>query len=377
MEKNVAKTKVYNVIIMDRSGSMWDIQRPAIQGFNEVLGGVKAAKNKYQETQEQFITLVLFDSSSIDNVYWNEDPDKAAILTQETYVPGACTPLYDAIGRTLTRLEKELKGDDRHSVVVTVITDGLENSSEEYSLTSIRNLVEHLKAQGWSFAYMGTDHDVKGVSVSLSITNVIQFQKTEEETLETFRRERRARDRWAAEEEAFNLACPAASYEDRVQSHRMRSSHYYDENGEGRELVSMNPAFADRVTPVKVKKLAPDEVFVFGSDQKGNHAGGAAAAAVRKFGAKVGVPEGPQGQCYAVPTVGPNIGPHEIHFAFERLVEYAKAHPEKTFLVTALGCGHGGYDPGFITNYLEGGIKVRNIHYPLSFWSEFEKRGLV
>ena len=74
MEKNVAKTKVYNVIIMDRSGSMWDIQRPAIQGFNEVLGGVKAAKNKYQKTQEQFITLVLFDSSSIDNVYWNEDP---------------------------------------------------------------------------------------------------------------------------------------------------------------------------------------------------------------------------------------------------------------------------------------------------------------
>ena len=106
MEKNVAKTKVYNVIIMDRSGSMWDIQRPAIQGFNEVLGGVKAAKNKYQKTQEQFITLVLFDSSSIDNVYWNEDPDKAAILTQETYVPGACTPLYDAMGRTLTRLEK-------------------------------------------------------------------------------------------------------------------------------------------------------------------------------------------------------------------------------------------------------------------------------
>ena len=43
MEENVQKTKVYNVIIMDRSGSMWDIQKPAIMGFNEVLGGVKAA----------------------------------------------------------------------------------------------------------------------------------------------------------------------------------------------------------------------------------------------------------------------------------------------------------------------------------------------
>ena len=59
MEKTIAKTKVYNVIIMDRSGSMWDIQKPAIMGFNEVLGGVKAAAQKYAETQEQLMTLVL------------------------------------------------------------------------------------------------------------------------------------------------------------------------------------------------------------------------------------------------------------------------------------------------------------------------------
>ena len=69
MEKTIAKTKVYNVIIMDRSGSMWDIRKPAIMGFNEVLGGVKAAARKYAETQEQLMTLVLFDSTSIDEVY--------------------------------------------------------------------------------------------------------------------------------------------------------------------------------------------------------------------------------------------------------------------------------------------------------------------
>lgn len=110
-ESNTNRTKVYNVIIMDRSGSMWDIQKPAIQGFNEVLGGVKAAQAKYAETQDQHITLVLFDSSSIDEIYWNADPSGARHLTEETYVPGACTPLYDAMGRTLTRLEKELRGD--------------------------------------------------------------------------------------------------------------------------------------------------------------------------------------------------------------------------------------------------------------------------
>lgn len=46
------------------------------------------------------------------------------------------------------------------------------------------------KSEGWSFAYMGTDHDVEGVTVSLSITNVVKFEKTEEETLRSFKKER-------------------------------------------------------------------------------------------------------------------------------------------------------------------------------------------
>ena len=230
MEKKIEKTKVYNVIIMDRSGSMWDIQKPAIMGFNEVLGGVKAAQTKYAETQEQFITLVLFDSASIDEVYWNADPSKAEHLTNETYVPGSSTPLYDAMGRTLTKLERELKGDENHSVLVTVITDGYENDSREYDLASVKALVEHLKEQGWTFAYMGTDHDVQGVSVSLSITNVVKFEKTAEETLETFKKERRARERWVEEESLFRLSCPNATLTDRIRTNKERAKRYYKED---------------------------------------------------------------------------------------------------------------------------------------------------
>ena len=230
MEKTNSKTKVYNVIIMDRSGSMWDIQRPAIQGYNEVLGGVKAAKKQYAETQEQFITLVLFDSSSIDEIYWNEDPEAAKILTSETYVPGACTPLYDAVGRTLTKLQNELKEDKNHSVVVTIITDGLENDSKEYSLADIKALIEHLKGEGWSFAYMGTDHDVQGVTVSLSITNVVEFEKTEEETMAVFEKERRARGRHHQKIHDFRKNRPTASWEEQMAYEYRISSEYYDED---------------------------------------------------------------------------------------------------------------------------------------------------
>lgn len=229
MEQEIKKTKVYNVIIMDRSGSMWEIQKPAIMGYNEVLGGVKAAATKFAETQEQFMTLVLFDSSSIDEVYWNANPADAAILTEETYVPGACTPLYDAVGRTLTKLEKELKGDDNHSVVVTIITDGYENDSHEYNLTAVKSLIEHLKKEGWSFAYMGTDHDVEGVTVSLSITNVVKFEKTEAETLKSFKKERHAREMWSHKMDAFNKATPCATMEERVCFNAELADEYYDE----------------------------------------------------------------------------------------------------------------------------------------------------
>lgn len=229
MEQEIKKTKVYNVIIMDRSGSMWEIQKPAIMGYNEVLGGVKAAATKFAETQEQYMTLVLFDSSSIDEVYWNANPADAAILTEETYVPGACTPLYDAVGRTLTKLEKELKGDDNHSVVVTIITDGYENDSHEYNLTGVKSLIEHLKKEGWSFAYMGTDHDVEGVTVSLSITNVVKFEKTEAETLKSFKKERHAREMWSHKMDAFNRATPCATMEERVCFNAELADEYYDE----------------------------------------------------------------------------------------------------------------------------------------------------
>lgn len=225
MEKMNEKTKVYNVIIMDRSGSMWDIQKPAIQGYNEVLGGVKAAAKKFEETQEHYFTLVLFDSASIDEVYWNAHTGDATILTEETYVPGACTPLYDAMGRTLTKLEKQLEGDDNHSVVVTIITDGYENDSHEYNLAGIKKMIEHLKKQGWSFAYMGTDHDVEGVTVSLSITNVIKFEKTAEETVKTFKRER-----YLKEVDDFNHAMPCATMEARVAFNASLAEKFYEED---------------------------------------------------------------------------------------------------------------------------------------------------
>lgn len=58
-----------------------------------------------------------------------------------------------------------------------------------------------------------------------------------------------------------------------------------------------------RFTPDKITKLAPDEIFVFGSNLAGRHGGGAALTAMQHFGAEWGKGEGIQGQSYAIPTM--------------------------------------------------------------------------
>ena len=59
----------------------------------------------------------------------------------------------------------------------------------------------------------------------------------------------------------------------------------------------------DRITPSKINVLKENEIFVFGSNIKGAHLGGAARAAYNKFGAEWGNGEGLQGKSYALPTM--------------------------------------------------------------------------
>lgn len=87
-------------------------------------------------------------------------------------------------------------------------------------------------------------------------------------------------------------------------------------------------------------------IFVFGSNKSGIHGAGAAAFAHKKLGAEWGVGEGITGQCYALPTKGPEIEfipLEEIKKAVDRFLKYASDHPNKDFKVTQVGCGLGGF----------------------------------
>ena len=169
------KTRIFNLIIIDESGSMSSIKQAAIDSVNETIQTIRCAQGKYDD-QEHYVTLVTFNNN-IKTVYDCVEVDKVVELTADTYQPNCCTALYDAMGMSLTALRPKVAQVDK--VLVTVVTDGYENASQEYNGKAIKALVDELKDKGWVFAYIGANQDLEAVASTISITNVMNFEATD------------------------------------------------------------------------------------------------------------------------------------------------------------------------------------------------------
>jgi len=176
------KTQVFNMIILDRSGSMSSIRKAAIDGFNETLAGIKKAQEKFSDTQEHYVSLVTFCSCETRYVYDKVFVSEAHPLTEAEYEPCCCTPLYDAMGFTLSAMRKYVKNIEDCVVVVTIITDGYENASKEYTGQAIKSLIETLRGEGWTFTYMGANQNSMEVAKGMAIRNSRDFAYSEEGT---------------------------------------------------------------------------------------------------------------------------------------------------------------------------------------------------
>lgn len=186
--------RVFNMIIVDESGSMSIIERQALVGLNETIETVKKMQTAHKEI-EQRISLLTFDSSHKTFVFDNIMAKDAHKLGRNDYNPCGATPLYDAIGTAIAKLNAQTTDDD--NVLVTIITDGEENCSEEYSLKMIKTLIEKMKKHNWTFSFIGTDNlDVEGIAEAMNIDNRLTFAQDDEGTREMFRRERHARQRY-------------------------------------------------------------------------------------------------------------------------------------------------------------------------------------
>lgn len=129
-----------------------------------------------------------------------------------------------------------------------------------------------------------------------------------------------------------------------------------------------------KYTPENITSLGPDEMFVFGSNALGAHNGGAARTARLLFGAKTGVGEGPQGQSYAIPTMGTF---DQLRAAVKRFTDLAREWDQTTFLVTKIGCGIAGYTPEQIAPLFAEAYKLYNVRLPREFAEIIERDNLA
>ena len=121
----------------------------------------------------------------------------------------------------------------------------------------------------------------------------------------------------------------------------------------------------NRITPERIDHLGANEIFVFGSNAKGLHHGGAAKVAVERFGAIMGQGHGLQGKSCAINSMS---GIAEMEKDIKQFCEFAKSNPQKHFLVTPIGCGIAGYSPNDIAPLFKGCQELENVSLPQSFW---------
>lgn len=172
--------------LLDSTGSMLQVKEETIIGFNQYV-------DKLKEQRGVKMLLTKFNSIYID-VGTPVSINKIDHLTAETYIPDNATPLYDAIGRTI---KEASENEDGQKVVVTIMTDGLENASREYTKDGIFQLIESKKKAGWQFVFLGANQDAYAVGGGLGISRAGTHTYDQTRTVQTFAAAAAATTRYA------------------------------------------------------------------------------------------------------------------------------------------------------------------------------------
>ncbi len=187
---NNMEQKIFNLIVLDASGSMYSIRNEAIAGVVETIQTIRTSQEE-NVNQEQLLSLVVFNGKYITTVFDRMPITKVPDFTEKDYQTTDNTPLYDAMGNAITNLQRYINEDD--NVLVTVITDGYENASVEWNHQRVFQLVEDLKKKNWLFTYIGANQDAMAVAKGMGIDHSMNFSSDIRGTKEMFIKEQRSR----------------------------------------------------------------------------------------------------------------------------------------------------------------------------------------
>lgn len=170
---------VHIAVVLDRSGSMSGIADDIVGGFNEYL------RRQQERPGDARVTLVQFDGEDPFEVLTDGlDVKRVRPLTRDSYRPRGNTPLFDAVGRMITRLDADIAhrsrtGKPTEDPIVVIITDGLENASREFDRGTVFSMVERRRRDGWVFVFLGADQDAyaEGGRMGFAGSNSLGWEK--------------------------------------------------------------------------------------------------------------------------------------------------------------------------------------------------------
>ena len=170
------------VCILDKSGSMASVKNDAIGGFNTFI------KDQKNVAGEATLSLIMFDTEY--NIrYEGKNIKDAPELDDKTFIPGGCTALLDAIGKTINavgiRLSNISEQDRPSKVIFVILTDGEENSSREFTKAKINEMITHQKdAYNWAFIYLAANQDAiqEARNIGISAGQTMNYDSTPQGT---------------------------------------------------------------------------------------------------------------------------------------------------------------------------------------------------
>ncbi|MBP7497773.1 MAG: hypothetical protein KA792_08935, partial [Bacteroidales bacterium] len=104
MDNNINKNQVYNLIILDESGSMQSIKNFIIKAFNNLTDNIRTITKKFP-MQQHYFSLITFNGYGVKKHYWHENIEKIITLSNKDYIPDENTPLLDTLGIVITKLK--------------------------------------------------------------------------------------------------------------------------------------------------------------------------------------------------------------------------------------------------------------------------------
>lgn len=175
------KNNSITMLIIDESGSMRRMSDFVEELYSEIIFEIKKGLSQYSDSRHYFECWSFNSCEISQRVPLTEIFNDSNVTIG--YTPMGRTPLLDAIGTAINKLEKRIHVNSQLRSIhvdVCIVSDGLENHSSEYSYLDIRKMIFNCEKHGWSFSYYGTNHDVHQVGSKLAIQDISYFQPTKE-----------------------------------------------------------------------------------------------------------------------------------------------------------------------------------------------------